>query len=223
MGTYTTNYNLFMPTIGEQGWGELVNGNFEIIDTTMSGLNARMDTAEMDITSLTTRMGTAETHISAIESVVKNGIVTADAYKVKVASSGILYLGNQTLSYSETLSKSIAVTYPEYVSVSLTIPPSIITKESSQLDFDCNHIHEVLITISGNKPTRNASVYITLDGVTIYENLTNGTQSISYSNVHTLDTSVPHTIEFFVSVVIAGYSLSATVTANIDEIKYYFA
>ena len=33
MGTYTTNHNLFLPTIGEQGWGELVNGNFETIDT----------------------------------------------------------------------------------------------------------------------------------------------------------------------------------------------
>ena len=33
MGTYTTNKNLFMPTIGEQGWGTLVNGNFETIDT----------------------------------------------------------------------------------------------------------------------------------------------------------------------------------------------
>ena len=223
MGTYTTNYNLFMPTVGEQGWGDLVNGNFATIDNTMSDLNTRMGTAETNITSLTSRMGTAETHISAIESVVKNGVVTADAYKVKVASSGILYLGNQTLSYSETLSKSITANYPEYTSVSLTIPPSIITKESSQLDFDCNRIHEVSITISGSKPTRNSTMYITLDGVTIYENPTTGAQGISYSNVHTLDTSVPHTIEFFVTVVIAGYSLSATVTANIDEIKYYFA
>ena len=33
MGTYTTNKDLFMPSIGEQGWGELVNGNFETIDT----------------------------------------------------------------------------------------------------------------------------------------------------------------------------------------------
>ena len=32
MGTYTTNKNLFMPTVGEQGWGTLVNGNFEVID-----------------------------------------------------------------------------------------------------------------------------------------------------------------------------------------------
>ena len=33
MGTYTTNYQLYMPSIGEQGWGELVNGNFSTIDT----------------------------------------------------------------------------------------------------------------------------------------------------------------------------------------------
>ena len=68
MGTYTTNYNLFMPSIGEQGWGDLVNGNFATIDTTMKGLNTRMDTAESNITSLTSRMGTAETTIASNKS-----------------------------------------------------------------------------------------------------------------------------------------------------------
>ena len=33
MGTYTTNKNLFMPTVGETGWGTLVNNNFSTIDT----------------------------------------------------------------------------------------------------------------------------------------------------------------------------------------------
>ena len=33
MGTYTTNKNLFMPTVGETGWGTLVNENFSTIDT----------------------------------------------------------------------------------------------------------------------------------------------------------------------------------------------
>lgn len=33
MGTYTTNKELFMPSVGEQGWGTLVNNNFSIIDT----------------------------------------------------------------------------------------------------------------------------------------------------------------------------------------------
>ena len=48
MGTYTTNYNLFMPTVGESGWGELVNGNFATIDTTMKGLNTRIGTLETE-------------------------------------------------------------------------------------------------------------------------------------------------------------------------------
>ena len=49
MGTYTTNYNLFMPTVGEQGWGTLVNGNFTTIDTTMKGLDARITTVENEV------------------------------------------------------------------------------------------------------------------------------------------------------------------------------
>ena len=32
MGTYTTNKNLYMPTVGETGWGTLVNNNFSTID-----------------------------------------------------------------------------------------------------------------------------------------------------------------------------------------------
>ena len=49
MGTYTTNYQLYMPTIGEQGWGNLVNGNFTDIDTTMKSLSNRIATVESEI------------------------------------------------------------------------------------------------------------------------------------------------------------------------------
>lgn len=48
MGTYTANYNLFLPSIGEQGWGELVNGNFTTIDTAMVGLNTRIATLKTE-------------------------------------------------------------------------------------------------------------------------------------------------------------------------------
>ena len=34
MGTYTTKLDLYKPSIGEQGWGELVNENFDKIDAT---------------------------------------------------------------------------------------------------------------------------------------------------------------------------------------------
>ena len=49
MGTYTTNYNLFMPTVGETGWGTLVNGNFTTIDTTMKSLSNRITAVENEV------------------------------------------------------------------------------------------------------------------------------------------------------------------------------
>ena len=42
MGTYTPNYNLYMPSIGEQGWGELVSNNFEILDTILNTINTNI-------------------------------------------------------------------------------------------------------------------------------------------------------------------------------------
>ena len=38
MGTYTTNLNLYKPTIGENGWGTLVNENFDKIDAYIPGV-----------------------------------------------------------------------------------------------------------------------------------------------------------------------------------------
>ena len=49
MGTYTTNYQLYIPTVGEQGWGTLVNGNFTTIDATMKGLSNRITAVENGI------------------------------------------------------------------------------------------------------------------------------------------------------------------------------
>lgn len=60
MGTYTTHYQLFMPSISEQGWGELVNNNFSTIDTTMAGLNTRVGTLETDMDAVETRVTTLE-------------------------------------------------------------------------------------------------------------------------------------------------------------------
>ena len=49
MGTYTTNYNLFMPTVGETGWGTLVNTNFSTIDSTMKSLSNRITAVEGEV------------------------------------------------------------------------------------------------------------------------------------------------------------------------------
>ena len=91
MGTYTTNYNLFMPSVGEQGWGELVNGNFTTIDTTLKGLDTHMGTAETNITSLTTRMGTAETTIASNKSRLGTLETDTDAFdgRIKVLETTV--------------------------------------------------------------------------------------------------------------------------------------
>lgn len=49
MGTYTTNYQLYMPSVGETGWGTLVNTNFSTIDTTMKGLSNRITAVENEV------------------------------------------------------------------------------------------------------------------------------------------------------------------------------
>ena len=38
MGTYTTNLDLYKPSVGEQGWGTLVNENFDKIDAYIPGV-----------------------------------------------------------------------------------------------------------------------------------------------------------------------------------------
>ena len=67
MGTYTTNYNLFMPSIGEQGWGELVNGNFTTIDTTMEGLDTRVGTLETETDAMKEKLDAFEVNNGVIE------------------------------------------------------------------------------------------------------------------------------------------------------------
>lgn len=44
MGTYTERFNLYKPSVGEQGWGDLVNQNWDIIDNMMKLSNLDIDT-----------------------------------------------------------------------------------------------------------------------------------------------------------------------------------
>ena len=75
MGTYTTHYNLFMPTVGETGWGTLVNENFETIDTTMNGLDLRVGTLETTIEVVTSAIEIDENkNVTFYGNVSLNGI-----------------------------------------------------------------------------------------------------------------------------------------------------
>ena len=66
MGTYTPNYNLYMPSIGEQGWGELVSNNFEILDTNLNDLQNQ----------ITTNLNNLQDQIDIIDANIGNGTRT---------------------------------------------------------------------------------------------------------------------------------------------------
>ena len=95
MGTYTTNYNLFMPSIGEQGWGDLVNGNFTTIDMAMKGLSNNIGTLETEIGAVEGRVTNLEagnfTNITTTGDVTVNGdlIVTGSLGRL-TEESGII-------------------------------------------------------------------------------------------------------------------------------------
>lgn len=120
MGTYTTNYNLYMPTVGEQSWGTLVNGNFSTIDTTMQSLSNRITAVENEVngalscTSVTTsgkvtaNGGVGTTSLTTSSTITSTGLITANGGikgnltgKINISScaaSGDIKLLNVTFS-----------------------------------------------------------------------------------------------------------------------------
>ena len=97
MGTYTTNLNLYMPTVDEQGWGTLVNGNFTTIDTTLNGLNTRLTTVENEVngnlscTSVTTSGTITSTGIINANGGLKGGTITGTTITATEKFVGAFY------------------------------------------------------------------------------------------------------------------------------------
>ena len=106
MGTYTNNYNLFMPSVGETGWGTLVNTNFTTIDTTMKGLSNRITAMENEVngalscTSVTTSgkitgnggiAGTTGTFSGAVTGTSFNGIPLKTSGTITVTPTSTYY------------------------------------------------------------------------------------------------------------------------------------
>ena len=72
MGTYTPNYNLYMPSIGEQGWGELVSNNFEILDTNLNDLQTQIDVIDTNIGDGTRTLSISPPPLSTITITTSN-------------------------------------------------------------------------------------------------------------------------------------------------------
>ena len=183
MGTYTTNYQLFMPTVGEQGWGDLVNGNFATIDTTMKGLNTRMGTAETNITSLTTRMGTAETTITSNKSRIGTLETEMDAVEGRITTleAGEFENINAGTIIADTIKGNISACFN---AVSLTSDEiGLVSFSSSKTLIDASstvngawgygtktftyRANPFINTVTFNASTSNGSIYVQVNGVTI--------------------------------------------------------
>ena len=105
MGTYTTNYNLFLPTIGEQGWGALVNGNFSTIDSTMKSLSNSIGTLETEADEFDSRITTLEGAFDFdengdIESI--NGLIIAVTATTTDQGLGVI-MTNDTYEYQNPM------------------------------------------------------------------------------------------------------------------------
>ena len=127
MGTYTTNYQLYMPTIGETGWGTLINGNYQIIDTTMKSLSNRITAVENEVngalscTSVTTSgkitgnggiAGTTGTFSGAVTAASFNGVILKSSGTITVKpSSTFIYIPPAGSSGTNTQSLTILPLY----------------------------------------------------------------------------------------------------------------
>ena len=95
MGTYTTNYQLYMPTVGETGWGILVNGNFTTIDSTMKSLSNRITAVENEVngnlncTSVTATTGTFSGAVTAASLNVNGRIIRNGTINVSYGTNTI--------------------------------------------------------------------------------------------------------------------------------------
>ena len=148
MGTYTTNYNLFMPTVGERGWGELVNGNFTTIDTTMKGLNTRLTAVESEVngalscTSVTTSGTITSAGVIAANGGVNGGTITGATITATTKFVGTLYgkvyvnaktsttRYNNDIQYATCAAQSLNVSTPQAVDQSTNSGTITINKYS---------------------------------------------------------------------------------------------
>ena len=103
MGTYTTNKNLFMPSIGEQGWGTLVNGNFSTIDTFLKPITVSGST--YTFTGNQTGGSVSATSISNSGTLTQTG---ASTFTGKITGNG--GIGTTSLTTSRTITSTGKIT-----------------------------------------------------------------------------------------------------------------
>ena len=178
MGTYTINYNLFMPTVGEQGWGDLVNGNFTTIDATMAGLNTRVGTLETDVDTVEEKVTVLEP-LSVIQ-VDENQNVT---FPANVNISGDISCNlNCTLN---TDTNVIGGLYLNALNVTLLTATSATSKTLTYKSNPISNTVKFSVQCVDNGSTGNKnSGYVKVNGTNM---ISTTSSSLVYSDIITLN------------------------------------
>ena len=208
MGTYTTNYNLFMPTVGEQGWGTLVNTNFSTIDTTMGNLNTRLTAVESEVngalscTSVTTsgkvtaNGGIGTTSLTTSSTITSTGKITANGGIVGNLTGNVTggTISGTTGTFSSTITAS-KIKQSGVTTVSTSLPSSSETFATNMNDYTCilpycghNYTGSLKIRVVGPSSYSTFINYITnLSGfrtsTTSSQIYAGGTYTLSFTNV----------------------------------------
>ena len=164
MGTYTPNYNLYMPSIGETGWGQLVSNNFEILDTVilnnLNNLQDQINTINTNIGDGTRILSISSPNSITITSSNYGSCASYDVNNVYIAS----FYGNTTfesipqpphscrlmiisVSGNLTINGSIN-TYP--TSLQSETPPNSETTNTYGREIIFNNFSSYILTYTAN-------------------------------------------------------------------------
>ena len=107
MGTYTANKNLYMPTVGETGWGTLMNGNLTTIDNFLKPITVSGSTYTFTGNHVGNQSGGS---ISAT-SITNSGTLTntgTSTFTGKITANG--GIGTTSLTTSSTITSTGKIT-----------------------------------------------------------------------------------------------------------------
>ena len=186
MGTYTANYQLYMPTVGEQGWGDLMNGNLTTIDTTMKGLSNRATALENTDTAFNTRItkleaGEFDGNISAE---TFNGDLVVNAVSNVDTGIGLYEVVPSQSSVSVSKSYNAGETYYSTVITDDIIITDVVIAPKKGFKFASTAVKINCVVTSTNYITGSDDISLYVNDVLIQTiNTTSGTANVTFTDV----------------------------------------
>ena len=187
MGTYTTNKELYMPTVGEQGWGTLVNGNFETIDTFLKPISLSGSTY--------TFTGNQNGGSISATSITNSGTLTntgTSTFTGKITGNG--GIGTTSLTTTSTITSTGKITANGGIGTTSLTTSSTITSTGL---ITANGGIKGRLFVNGQLSTSGTTVYATCAAQSVehvLEHGTDGNTSTLTVNGYTRTLSFPHKV-----------------------------